>query len=479
MKGNRDEDALLAGNELREPGESPAPAADEPQIFAIKREGSSWKLDRRSFIAASAAVAMPVILAGCGIGDSDTNAQDHANIKPIDTSQQIFAHQDSVTGLAISSAGNYLASCSVDKTVKLWSLPEGGYLKTMQGHTDSVDSVVFDYDGSYLVSGGSDRTIKIWFVYDGQLSQSMTVAEADCVVPMASSPNKGLLVSGNSANGKIDIWALPGGSLLKTLEGRDTPTGLYISKDGNTLITGGFNGRFDRWSFPEGKLKKSFTTDGMNVSAMVVSPDEDRAAFSSFTEKIIRIVDLSNGDQQKTLSGHSEHATSLAISPDGKILASGSKDTTINLWSFPDGKLLKTLNGHTDTVLALAITPDGETLVSAGKDKRIILWTLPEGTPYLMLMDLAANESNSKGSQCKVKNAAGTWTTYTLPCGTPIPEGAVCTCNCVPGTMAAQPVCSCQNVGPSQPVCSTDNVCNCVGVCNCESVGGGHYWYPN
>jgi hypothetical protein len=58
--------------------------------------------------------------------------------------------------------------------------------------------------------------------------------------------------------------------------------------------------------------------------------------------------------------------------------------------------------------------------------------------------------------------------TYTLPCGSPIPAGAVCVCNCV----TAPPACSC--VGHT---CSCDTVCTCDSVCTCE--GHGHYWYPN
>src|SRR5437763_1578236 len=76
---------------------------------------------------------------------------------------------------------------------------------------------------------------------------------------------------------------------------------------------------------------------------------------------------------------HLSNVQALAISPDGKTLASGSEDETIKLWSLPEGALLQTLEGHRNGILALAISPDGKTLASGGWDKTIKLWSLPEG----------------------------------------------------------------------------------------------------
>ncbi|MGD2205448.1 MAG: NBR1-Ig-like domain-containing protein [Anaerolineae bacterium] len=89
-----------------------------------------------------------------------------------------------------------------------------------------------------------------------------------------------------------------------------------------------------------------------------------------------------------------------------------------------------------------------------------------------------AFKPGEKGISYKVK-VGGKWVTWTQPCGSPIPPGAICTCNCV-----AVPTCSC--VGH----CSCDTVCSCVGhttcscdqVCTCDKICscvGHHYWYPN
>ena len=167
----------------------------------------------------------------------------------------------------------------------------------------------------------------------------------------------------------------------------------------------------------------------------------------------------------KDIRAHTHSVAALATSPDGTLLASAGADKTIKLWSLPEGTLLKTLKGHTDEVWGLAVSPDGTLLASASNDGTIRLWSLPEGEFVSCLMDLAANEPDVEGVTYELETASGQTIEYTLPCGAPIPPGAVCVCNCVAGSYVPPP-CSC--VGDTAPSCT------CVGY-TAPSV---HYWHP-
>jgi WD40 repeat protein len=91
----------------------------------------------------------------------------------------------------------------------------------------------------------------------------------------------------------------------------------------------------------------------------------------------------------KTLAQHSDSVWSVAISPDGQTLASGSQDKTIKLWNLRTREVQRTLSGHSDWILAVAFSADNQTLASAGyaADKTVKLWNPGTGQPLRTLSD--------------------------------------------------------------------------------------------
>jgi WD40 repeat protein len=109
---------------------------------------------------------------------------------------------------------------------------------------------------------------------------------------------------------------------------------------------------------------------------------EDRAGFNELTRLARRWPETDFRGLMHpwaTLEGHQHEIRCMAISPSGKILASGSADHTVRLWSLPHARLLSVLEGHAGWVNCLAINPSGTLLASAGRDSRICLWRLPIG----------------------------------------------------------------------------------------------------
>ena len=79
------------------------------------------------------------------------------------------------------------------------------------------------------------------------------------------------------------------------------------------------------------------------------------------------------------LKGHNALVYSLAFSPSGKLLASGSFDNTIKLWEYPSGKELRSLGGHAAPVYCVAFSPDGAVLASSSQDQTIRFWNVADG----------------------------------------------------------------------------------------------------
>ncbi len=122
---------------------------------------------------------------------------------------------------------------------------------------------------------------------------------------------------------------------------------------------------------------------GMVIS-VAVSPYGRRLATGS-ENSTVKLWDAATGQELMTLNGHEDRVNSVAFSPDGKKLATGSVDRTVKLWDTANGEELATLKAHGSSVSSVAFSPDGKRLATGSQDRTVKLWGVATGQELLTL----------------------------------------------------------------------------------------------
>ncbi len=378
-----------------------------------------------------------------------------------------------ISSYAFSHDGSTLAFGEGYGRIGLWDVVLGVHITAFTGHTEWVRSLAFSPDGSTLASAAYDNTVKLWDM--GQLlgprpKAVEKIAGDNLEGPPNSELDSPLVVEvrdqfGNGLEGVVVTFAVTGGD--GKLNGKYTVAEAVTDADGfakQTLTLGPDPGTntvevsvgLDLVTFhamgvgsptppmdvdyrtghlPDGatgRLGKGAIT--RNAKALVFSPDGQYLAVAGAIG--IWIYDVYTARELALFSGHTSEVTSLAFSPDGATLASGSMDGTAKLWDVasggiilsiavdegrrvsvfsvafsPDGSMLATgseafallnkftarydhrvklwelgtgrniatFEGHTNAILSLGFSPDGTTLASGSRDKTAILWDLATG----------------------------------------------------------------------------------------------------
>ena len=277
----------------------------------------------------------------------------------------------SVNDVTFSPDGRLLASCSDDKTARLWDPATGEALHTLTGHTDWVKGVAFSPDGRLLASGGHDG-VRLWDPATGEPLRFL----AGYTGGVAFSPD-GRLLAGGGVNG-VQLWDPATGEPLRFLTGYTE--GVAFSPDGRLLAGGGHDG-VRLWDPATGEPPRTLAGHTRTVEGVAFSPDGQLLA--STGHDAVRLWDPATGEPLRTLAGLTrtveidEMAYSpikrVAFSPDGRLLAGGDIDG-VQLWDPATGEPPRTLAGHTSWVEGVAFSPDGRLLASCSEDKTVRLW---------------------------------------------------------------------------------------------------------
>src|SRR5262249_36652167 len=292
-------------------------------------------------------------------------------------------HTNTVQTLAYSPDGKTLASAGDDRTVCLWDLTTGAAHHVLRDHTDAVLTVAFSPDGRTLASGGYDKQMRLWDVVTGGFVATFRRGASGVITATAFSPSGHWLAWGCDRGGGLTLRDLRTARDTIPANWTANPTGgawkaiwsVTFSPDSTLLATGQGNGQVSLWDLALEKRRGQFAHSS-RITPLPFRPDGRTLA--TLAGRTIRLWDVKSGQERLTLSGHGQHAWSVAFTRDGHFLATGGWDGTVRLWDPHTGQERAKYDWGLGRVNAVAFAPDGMTAAAAGTSPEIIIWDVDD-----------------------------------------------------------------------------------------------------
>jgi WD40 repeat protein len=287
---------------------------------------------------------------------------------------RLSGHDGGVLGIAMSPDGQWIASGSNDKTVKIWR-QDGSLHKTLR-HPTTVFRVAFSPDSRLIIAGSLDGRVHIWH-RDGRLLRTLQAHPAP-VWGVAWSPD-GKMFATASADTTAKLW-LADGTPVATLEGhRESVWSIAFSPTGDKIATASMDTTVKLWDL-DGTLTNNLQGHNAEVWDVAFCSTSAMRQPSLAEQKMPLLVSVSSDqsaklwrmDGQLVRTMHTQESLS-GVDCQGEYFATGGADNTVKIWQ-TSGVLIKNLPGHRALIRDLAISRDARIIASASEDGTVKLW---------------------------------------------------------------------------------------------------------
>lgn len=293
------------------------------------------------------------------------------------------------TSVAFSPDGKTLA-VGTHNAVQLWSVEEKKSVSALKTGSGYVKSLAF-LPGGQKLAVGAYQSASVWDVASGSKERDLP-KHRGFVTSLAVSPDGKLLATGCDDEA-ARLIRIEDGALLQTLEhDRDPVQSVAFSADGKSLATAaGDETRVTRpgiaklWDVESGKLIRDFEGMAKYATSVAFADKGTKLIVGSADEKAY-VFEIESGKPLGFFGGHARPVTSIAMSLDGQIAITGSGGRAVGknelkVWRIADGEVLATTEEHEAKIAAVALSPDGKTVATASYDKSVRLWDVSLSSP--------------------------------------------------------------------------------------------------
>ena len=291
-----------------------------------------------------------------------------------------------ITALAFSPDGRRVATSGFHE-INLWNSADGSLVGRLRPLSERIYDLAYSPDGHWLATAAGDPgqygAVKLWKAEaDGSATPARDLAEeSDCFFAVAFSPDgKRLAAAGSDRT--IRIWESETGAEVARIEDHaDWIFDLAFSADGKRLASASRDKTSKVFDVEKGESLATFPRHAEAVYGVAFGPEDKVVASGGGDNEVRTWTPDEDAKQAKSVTGFGGPVFKLLAQADGKRLFAAGADRTIRVVALPDGKVLQTLSGHDDWIYTLALSPDGKTLASGSWDGQVRLWEAEKGTP--------------------------------------------------------------------------------------------------
>ena len=322
-------------------------------------------------------------------------------------------HQASISAMDFSDDGAFVASGTQNGTVRIWAADRPDAPAVFVGHGGAIASVDIEAGGARVVSASSDGTVRVW-TRDNDARARVLTGHDSYVYPVAFAADGARVLSG-STDGTLRTWDAATGEALATWDSVGLVCTLAVSKVERAVVAGGWglhlldldtgqslaeNGgagsytasvsldddagilaaflwrrgrasRIEIWDLASRSPLRGWDVSVPFYGPLVLAPGGAQLLATVGLE--LHRIDTTTGSLERGIEV-SSRIHSIALSADGKQLATGHADGSIYMRDPVTLEVQHELHEHEGRVLALAFAPDGERLASGADDGKILLW---------------------------------------------------------------------------------------------------------
>jgi WD40 repeat protein len=279
-----------------------------------------------------------------------------------------------VMGMSVSADGRMLALVRMPGRLNLWDLraeKEGRKLPELPA---PIRAAVFSPDGQTLVTASVAGHLQFWNAITGE--QVRPMRNVQTTIHLLAVAGDGQKVAWYGSDRRIVLWDAQAGKVLREIRPQgNTVSSLFFTPDRQALLSAGTAG-VQLWNIGAGEVDREAASRSGGVLAAAISP-EGRMLATGGPDGTVRLWEMASGNQRRAMYGDTAFVRAIAFAPDRALLATGSSNGTVRLWDVSTGQRVHTFVSPQGGVIALAFAARGSTLITAGEDGTSLVWDLP------------------------------------------------------------------------------------------------------